>query len=130
MTARSEEFRKQVNELWKQANDQLEEVKDSVLRSTERFEADIHRLRIERDKLLKLLKRLGEQTYRLANEGKLPVPAIVRRTVDRLNEVIDGMLAQQAGGSKPAARRAAKKKTSAKKVSRKITKRPKPKAVS
>ena len=120
MAARSEEFRKQVNELWKQAIDQLDDVKETVLRSTERFEADIHRLRRERDKLL---KRLGEQTYRLANEGKLPVPALVKRTVDRLNEVIDGLVAKSAASNKKKASKATTRKASAKKVAKKATKR-------
>ena len=93
----SEEFRKQVNELWKQAVDQLEEVKDSLTRSAGRFETDRIRLRSERDRLL---KRLGEQTYRLANQGKFPVPALVRRTVDRLNHVIEGLVAEEGGGGR------------------------------
>ena len=55
------------------------------------------RLRSERDKLLKIL---GEQTYRLANQGKLPLPSIVKHTVERLNRVLAGM---QKSGKKPAA---------------------------
>src|SRR5687767_10671323 len=108
--SRSDDLKKQVNELWKQAIDQLEEVKEVIARSTTRFEADLQRLRLERDKLLKLL---GEQTYRLANQGKFPVPVIVKNTVDRLNEVIDAIVS--AHGKRPAK----KKKTGTKKVSRK-----------
>jgi hypothetical protein len=88
----SDEFRRQVNELWKQAVDQLEEVKDTLTRSRGRIEADMLRLRRERDRLL---RRLGEQTFRLANQGKLPMPSLVKRTVERLNEVIEGLVVEE-----------------------------------
>jgi hypothetical protein len=108
------EVRKQVNELWKQAVDQLEAVKE-VLQG--RLEEDLVRLRTERDKLL---KTLGEQTYRLANQGKLPVPTVVKRTVERLNSVIDGIVNAQRGarktkktGKKTAPRKSSKKKARA-----------------
>ncbi|MCK5689822.1 hypothetical protein KAI87_11160, partial [Myxococcota bacterium] len=84
-----DEFRKQVNELWKNAVDQLEEVKDIVLKSSNKFEADIQRLKIERDRLL---KKLGEQTHKLAGQGQVPLPARVRTTIDRLNEVIESLV--------------------------------------
>jgi hypothetical protein len=89
MSTASAEFRKQINEVWKQAIDQLETVKKVVLQSTDRFEADLERLRLERDKLL---KRLGEQTYRLVNEGRLPIPSWVKETVDSLNVVVQNMV--------------------------------------
>jgi gamma-glutamylcysteine synthetase len=114
MAKRSDEFRKQVNDLWKQAIDQLEEVKEVVLRAQDRFETDLHKLRLERDKLL---RKLGEQTYKLANQGHFPVPDVVKQTVDRLNEVIDAMVKKQQGkkAKKSAKKKAAKKKATKKK---------------
>lgn len=106
MTSASAEFRKQINEVWKQAIDQLETVKKVVLQSTDRFEADLERLRIERDKLL---KRLGEQTYRLVNEGKLPIPAWAKKTVDSLNEVINNMVRKHRSHGPKRKRKAARK---------------------
>lgn len=116
MVSRSDELMKQVNELWRQAIDQLEEVKGMVSQQTGRWEADLHRLRLERDKLL---KKLGEQTYKLANQGKVPLPAIVKATVDRLNEVIESLVAKQGNGKKRSTKKATKKKATAKKATRK-----------
>src|SRR5689334_235070 len=108
------ELRKQVNQLWKQAVDQLEEVKEVL---SGRLEEDMVRLRQERDRLLRVL---GEQTYRLANQGKLPLPAIIKRTVDRLNEVIDGIVNAQKTVRRPVPRKKAggarKRKTKAAKT--------------
>ncbi len=117
-TKKSEDFRKQINEVWKQAINQLEDVKEAVLKSGDRVEAEVERLRLERDKLL---KKLGEQTYKLANQGKLPMPGIVKQTVDRLNEVIDKMVKS---GRKKKTKRGKKKKTK-KKARKKVTKKKK-----
>jgi hypothetical protein len=112
------ELRKQVNQLWKQAVDQLEEVKEVL---TGRLEEDLVRLRQERDRLL---KTLGEQTYRLANQGKLPMPALIKRTVERLNAVLEGMMTVQRGGN--GARKPAKK--AAKKAAPKKSRKPRTRA--
>ena len=121
-------FRVQVNDLWKQAVDQLEEVRDVLSRSRDklegRLEEDLLRLRGERDRLLKVL---GEQTYKLANQGKVPLPTVVKNTVDRLNEVIESLVATQRrksgkSSAAPTATGAAKKKTAAK-ASKKTTKK-------
>lgn len=93
MARRSEELKKQVNVLWKQAVGQLDDVRSAVMRQTGRFEADVQRLRGERDRLL---TQLGAQTYRLANQGKVPLPAIVKTTVERLNDVLGRMVAHEA----------------------------------
>ena len=115
MTTRSDEFRRQVNELWKNAVDQLEEVKDVIVRSTGRFEADLQRLRHERDRLL---KRLGEQTYKLANQGKLPMPAFVKSTVERLNDVVQSLVARQNGKKRTTTKKTTRKKAAAKRAPR------------
>jgi hypothetical protein len=118
---RSDDFKKQVNELFCQAFSQLEDVKEAIVRSTNRFEADLVRLREERDKLL---KRLGEQTYRLAREGKLPVPTFVKATVERLNEIIARMLAQQGGRNGRGGHKKKTKRKSSKRSSKKNTTQP------
>ena len=107
MATRTEDFRRQVNELWHEAVTQLDEVRKAV---GGRIEAETLRLRRERDDLL---KRLGEQTYRLANDGSLPVPAIIKRTVERLNDVIAGLVKKGGGAKKrrPAKAGARKKKS-------------------
>ncbi len=120
MAQRSDDIKKQVNELLKQAIDQLETLKDALVRSRGRFEADLARLRLERDRLLRLL---GEQTYRLANQGKLPMPGIVKSTVDRLNHVIDNIVAKQGTTKKKAKKKAAKKKTTKKAAKKSTTRR-------
>ena len=83
-------FRKVVNNLLnqagEQANQQLNDVRGIVTRSKDRFEADLHKLRQERDKMF---QKLGEQTLKLSNEGKINVPQVIRRTVDRINTILD-----------------------------------------
>jgi len=106
MPIHAEELRKQVNVLWKQAASQLDEIKGAVLRTAEKHEVDIQRLRVQRDKLL---KRFGQETHRLANDAKYPVPEIVKRTVDRLNDVINGVLKQSAKGKRRSATRTKKR---------------------
>jgi len=114
MSNRTDDFRKQINDLWKQAVAQLDEVKDVL---NDRIEADSLRLRKERDRLL---QSLGEQTYKLAHQDKLPLPASVKKTVDRLTEVIDGLVAKKGGAKKKAAKKkATKKKTAKKKTTKK-----------
>lgn len=81
-------LKQQVGALWRQAVDQLDDVRKVVKRRSGRLEADVARLKMERDKLLALL---GEQTQKLANQDKITLPPIVKRTVDRLNEVVSAM---------------------------------------
>lgn len=81
----------QVGQLWRQAVDQLDDVRAVVRRRGDRLEADLKRLMTERDRLLVLL---GEQTYKLANQGKVPLPSFVQRTVERLNEVVSNLAPQ------------------------------------
>ena len=118
-----DDIRRQVNTLWKEAIGQLDEAKGIL---TGRIEGDLVKLRSERDKLL---KRLGEQTYRMANDGKLPVPTMIKRTVDRLNEVIDGVVEaeKRKKGRTKAKKKAAKKPTAKKKTAKKkVTKKKTP----
>jgi len=115
MTKKSDELRKVVNDLLQQATDQLDEIRGLMTRSRDRFEADFHRLKLERDKLL---QRLGEQTLKLSNQGKMNVPKVIRRTVDHLNDILDRLGNLQSGKKKKKAKSSAKKapaKASAKK---------------
>lgn len=118
-------LKRQVGALWQQAVHQLDDVRKVVKRRSGRLEADVARLRMERDKLLALL---GEQTYKLANQDKVALPTIVQRTVERLNEVIAALAPSnsvnghaheddedeivEAKAKKPAKRRPAAKKSS------------------
>jgi hypothetical protein len=81
--ARRAALKEQVGALWRQAVDQLDDVRQVVRKRG--FEPDAAWLKAERDRLLALL---GEQTYKLANQGLVPLPAFVKRTVDRLNDIL------------------------------------------
>ena len=97
MVSRPEELRKQVNEIWKQTVDQLEHLKKTLLHSADRFEADIDRLRRERDRVL---KQLSQNTHRLANQAKVPMPAWVKEAVDKLNGAIDKVVEKSPNSKK------------------------------
>ena len=126
--ARADQVRNQLNEWWNQAIGELEEVKDALARSRDRWDEYPLRLRKERDRLLKML---GEQTYKLANQGKLPVPEVIKKTVERLNDVIESLVEQEQKSreetktSKKAAKKATKKtgKRATKKTGKKTTKK-------
>ncbi|MDP7038055.1 MAG: hypothetical protein QGI45_02775 [Myxococcota bacterium] len=138
MKEKTQEFKKQFNELWKQTITQLDDIKDVVLRSTdklEKFDLEMERLRLERDKLL---KSLGEQTLRWLEQSKdLPIPPMVRRTLNRLNVVAEGLTekskkakkaktkapAKKKAAKKPATKKAPAKKKVAKKTAKKTTKK-------
>lgn len=109
----TDDFRKEVNKLWSHAIDQLEEIKETVLRTNGRVEAEVHRLKIERDKLL---RRLGEQTLKLANQKTVPLPSVVKRTVQQLNEVLESLTSAENGRKKT---KTSKKSTTRKKVASK-----------
>lgn len=132
MANMTDEFRKEVNKLWSQAIDQLEEIKETVLRTNDRVEAEVQRLRLERDKLL---RRLGEQTLKLANQQTVPLPAVLKRTVEQLNDVIESLTDAQSGrkkrGTKKKKKAASKKKVTRKKTTKKkVTKKKTTKAAS
>jgi hypothetical protein len=149
MTTRTDDIRRQVNGLWKQATLHLDDVKKQgdallgvarkqaaiqldaakkqathqldaakkvLLENTDRFDDELRWLKTERDRLL---RRLGEQTHRLAVSGKLPLPAFVRSTVDRLDEVLSRLVdkpARKTARRKPAAKKAPRKKAPVRKT--------------
>lgn len=116
----TEDFRKEVNKLWNQAIEQLEELKDSVLHTSDRVEAEVQRLRLERDKLL---RRLGEQTLKLANQQTVPLPQAVKRTIEQLNDVLESLTSAEKGRkkTKKKKKKVSKKKKVAKKTGTKKT---------
>jgi hypothetical protein len=117
MSETGEDIRKQANQLWKQAIGQLEEVKEIFQQNRKRLEPDIQKLRGEKDKLL---KKLGEHTYKLSQRDNVQMNAVARRTVDRLNEVIN-KLSKQEESAKPAGKSTAKKATTKKTATKKKT---------
>ncbi|MBC7792923.1 MAG: hypothetical protein H7Z43_04395, partial [Clostridia bacterium] len=83
--AKRADIKRQVGALWQQAVGQLEDVRKVVKQRSGRLEADVARLKMERDKLVALL---GEQTHKLATQDKVTLPPVLQRTVQRLNEVL------------------------------------------
>ncbi len=149
MTTRTDDIRRQVNGLWKQAVEQLDDVKrqgdaildaarkqavlqldaarkqaaqqldtakKKLLENTDLFDSELKWLETQRDRLL---RRLGEQTHKLAVEGKLPLPSFVRSTVEQLDEVLSRLVPKRsakAARKKPAARKTAGRKAPARKT--------------
>ena len=118
MASPREDIKKYANDLWQQAIDQIEEAKVFLVRSRDKFEEDFHRVRLERDKLL---RTLGEQTLKLNNQGKITLPSPLRKTIEKLNEVIEELQekrpesnARPAPPPRPANRTASPAKSSSK----------------
>ena len=86
---KSDELRNQASSMWHRAIEQIDDVRDTLLSTRELFAPEIERLKRERDNLL---RKLGEQTLRMTNQGLVPVPDVVRRTVDMLNDTIDSIV--------------------------------------
>jgi hypothetical protein len=84
------DFQSRLNDLWRSTVDQLEDIKDAVVRTTEvgRAKLDAALLRRDRDRLY---ARLGESAYKLAEAGALALPADLedlRGEIGALNERI------------------------------------------
>jgi hypothetical protein len=115
------DFQSRLNDLWRTTVDQLEDIKDAVVRTTEvgRAKLDAALLRRDRDRAY---ARLGEQVYKLAEAGSLTLPADMedlRDAIDELNERIaaEEARAETAGENEsPGEEPAPRKKRRAKKV--------------
>ena len=117
-------LKNRVGKFWKGAVAQIEGVRSQVEKSVRARGAtlgkELDRLRDERDRLL---SKLGEQTLTWVNKSPVPMPAVVKQTVTRLNAVVDSLKGSQKSGTPapaPAAKAsaptaAAKKKAPAKK---------------
>lgn len=118
------EVRKQMLELWGKTIGQLEEISKGLMSTTglEKLKFDQARLVEERDRLL---KRLGEEVFRLLEAGALVVPAPVLPIYQRLKKVFEKLLDKQPAGrakaveASQAVRKTARKKPAAKKPARK-----------
>ena len=74
--APKDDMKRYANDLWQQAIDQIDDARDSLLKSRDRFEADMHRVRQERDRLL---IKLGEQTLKLTRQDQLKLPKAIQK---------------------------------------------------
>ena len=127
MAKKSADIRNYANDLLQQALDQLDDVKTAIARSRDKLEADLHKARQDR---VRLLQELGEQTLNLVNQGKVKLPGRVQTLIDKLNDALKGQKvtetvpsapvppapAKPAAEKKPAAKKATTKKTAAKKA--------------
>ncbi len=116
MAKKSADIRNYANDLLQQALEQLDDVKTAIARSRDKLEADLHKARQER---VRLLQELGEQTLSLVNQGKVKLPGRVQTLIDKLNDAIKGQKVTETvakpAAPKPAAKEAAVK-TAAKKA--------------
>ena len=130
MAKKSADIRNYANDLLQQALEQLDDVKSAIARSRDKLEADLHKARQER---VRLLQELGEQTLNLVNQGKIKLPGRVQTLIDKLNDALKGTKVTETVPSAPApkktstvapkaesksepAKKATKKKAAAKKV--------------
>ena len=124
MAKKSADIRNYANDLLQQALEQLDDVKTAIARSRDKLEADLHKARQER---VRLLQELGEQTLSLVNQGKVKLPGRVQTLIDKLNDAIKGQKVTETvakpAAPKPAAKEApvkeAAKKAPAKKAAKK-----------
>lgn len=119
--------------LWKGAVAQIEGVRDQVEKTVKasgqnarhQFEKEFDRLRIERDRLL---VTLGEQTLTWVNKSPVELPSVLKKTVTRLNEVVDSLKPKKAAKAESKAEAAAPKAAASKPVKKKKAAAPKKKA--
>ena len=124
MAKKSADIRNYANDLLQQALEQLDDVKTAIARSRDKLEADLHKARQER---VRLLQELGEQTLSLVNQGKVKLPGRVQTLIDKLNDAIKGQKVTETvakpAAPKPAAKEAPvntpAKKAPAKKAAKK-----------
>ncbi|MEC8049684.1 MAG: hypothetical protein VX210_02745, partial [Myxococcota bacterium] len=116
MAKKSADIRNYANDLLQQALEQLDDVKTAIARSRDKLEADLHKARQER---VRLLQELGEQTLNLVNQGKVKLPGRVQTLIDKLNDAIKGQKVTETVAKPAAPKPAAKEapvKTAAKKA--------------
>lgn len=108
-----DKMQKQALDLWKKTVGQLDEISKSLKKAVpfDRLHFDRAKLMEERDKLF---KRLGEETYKLIERGKVSVPKQAQDLYKRIQDLMDKIKFDK----KP--KKSAKKKT-AKKSTKKTT---------
>ena len=93
MTTRGEGLRSQVQDIVKQAVVQMDSVRGLMVRTVaERLDLDVNALRGRRDAVL---RNVSKQSARLA-EQDVPMPNVVRSTLGRVNNMLDGLIDQLA----------------------------------
>jgi hypothetical protein len=127
-------IRKQAIDLWKKTVSQLDEISKTLMKTSR-----LEKLKIDRAKLLadrdKLLKRLGQETYKLIEQGRLKVPKPLKELYNRISKLLDRIIPEKmkpvkkkpkkkaapkpAAKKKPAKKKATKKKTTKKKTAKK-----------
>ena len=115
MAKKSADIRNYANDLLQQALEQLDDVKTAIARSRDKLEADLHKARQER---VRLLQELGEQTLSLVNQGKVKLPGRVQTLIDKLNDAIKGQKVTETV-AKPAAPKPEVKEAPVKKAAKK-----------
>jgi hypothetical protein len=111
MADRTEEIRKQALDLWNKTVAQMEEISKALVKTSglEKFKLDRAKLLEERDRLL---HRLGEETYKLIEAGKMKAPKPVLQLADRVSKVMDKLILRtRPKKAKKATKKAAKKAT-------------------
>ncbi len=81
-----EQMKKQFSDIWKQTVEQLEDIREAVVKAsqTARERLDATFLRRERDRLY---QQLGEDTFVLIESGKLEPPRALRDLLDRIHVI-------------------------------------------
>ncbi|MFW5878368.1 MAG: hypothetical protein ACOCVR_00980 [Myxococcota bacterium] len=81
-----EQMKRQFGDIWKQTMEQLEDLRDVVVKAsqTARTRLDATFLRRERDRLY---QQLGEDTFVLIETGKLKAPPALRDLLDRIHAI-------------------------------------------
>lgn len=127
MLTNPENARKLVNDLWQQAQSHIDEAKLVITRSRDRFEARVHQLKGEPNKII---HNLGHKVLKLSDENSQYVPDMFQVPLDRFNNRVAGLLHLER--SKPVPASAKKKVESPAPVAKPVTKavtKPAPKAI-
>lgn len=111
MNQKADEIRHQVIDLWGKTVGQLEQISRNLMESgVNIFKVEQAKLLAERDRLL---NRLGEETYRLLDAGKVKLPKQVTDTYIKVRRVMDRiMIPKQGRASARRPRRRSSKKAS------------------
>lgn len=92
---KAEEIRNQVIDLWGKTVGQLEQISRNLMESgVNIFKVEQAKLLAERDRLL---NRLGEETYRLLDAGKVKLPKSVTETYIKVRKVMDRIMIPKEG---------------------------------
>ncbi len=116
---KKKDVKKQLMDLWKKTINQLEDISVSLLKSSglDKIKFKSVKILAERDKLL---KRLGEETFRLIDQGKMAVPKPINELYGKISKLMDRLWGKKTK-KKTAKKRKTTKKTTRKKTAKKKT---------